>query len=90
MNDAGEKPHSLGLELVRSDDTRQAQQLAVDRDDVFGDVETFSYIPHDRWKVLTVTVRITVTITVVVTAGEENIINQLLCHTIAYVKLLLE
>lgn len=49
MNDAGEKPHSLGLELVRSDDTRQAQQLAVDRDDVFGDVETFSYIPHDRW-----------------------------------------
>jgi hypothetical protein len=46
--DVGEKLHSLGLELVRSDDTRQAQQLAVDRDDVFGDVETFSYIPHDR------------------------------------------
>lgn len=49
MHDAGEEPHSLGLELVRSDDTRQAQQLAVDRNDVFGDVETFSYIPHDRW-----------------------------------------
>lgn len=44
----GKRPHSLGLELVRSDDTRQAQQLAVDRDDVFGDVESFSYIPHDR------------------------------------------
>lgn len=44
----GKSPDSLGLELVRGDDTRQAQQLAVDRDDIFGDIKTFSYIPHDR------------------------------------------